>query len=146
MKKIIGIIFWVLCGALTVSADIGFESWVHTWNHAGIYDVGGVGSQGPWVSTGKVQLVWSMDGIQADTSGVYPVEGGTPLPGEYVLEETYTTEWGTWNETGNIYSNSAVGGTEINSGYVFTRVFQTASASAGGYFLDIGEVNATDYL
>lgn len=101
----------------------------------------------------KVQLIWSANGITTTTAGGYNVLGGSLLDGEYLLAETVTfgagggapADFGLWEPVGDVYFNSDVGGTDINSGVFFTRVFQN-NASAGEWFLDTGAVSAADYV
>jgi len=101
----------------------------------------------------KIQLIWSLNGITTQTNGSYQVEGGARLAGEYLLAEgvtfgsggVYLPDYGLWDPIEDTYYNSDVGGTDINTGYFFTRVF-TWDGSVGEYFLDTGQVDASLYV
>lgn len=101
----------------------------------------------------KVQLIWSAGGIQTGAAGAYNVLGGAVLAGEFLLNETVTfgagggspADFGLWEPVNSVYFNADVAGANINSGFFFTRIFQS-SASAGEWFLDTGAVDASAWV
>ena len=73
------------------------------------------------------QLVWSSSNTAA--AGV----GGAAGAGEYILAATTTTDGqGYFNVGGTVnqlYTDADVGGADINTGYIFYRVYDAAAAS-----------------
>jgi len=143
MKKIVILI------CITMIASFGIADLAINWKNTskGIYDVGGSGSTGPFITDGLAQLIWSPTGIQTGTPGAYNVVGGALLPGEILLTSTFTTpNYGFWSSVDDIYTNADVGGANINTGKFFTRIFQDHNASAGVFFIDVGEVDASAWV
>lgn len=82
-----------------------------------------------------VQLVWSASntGYQSDNLDLSLANSG-----ETILATTTTVFGGNFNAGGAVYADSDVGGVDINSGYFFARVFDSAAPVAGASFLEMG--------
>ncbi|MEE9358731.1 MAG: PEP-CTERM sorting domain-containing protein [Sedimenticolaceae bacterium] len=141
MKKTMAIVA-VIAMAGVASADLAVD-WAST---AGMYDVGGSGGGGPFITDGIVQLIWDASGSQTISGGAggYNVGGGALLAGEFLLNTAVINSgFGQWADGVGIYSDANVGGADIASGVFFTRIFQDATGSVGSFFLDTGEMAAT---
>jgi hypothetical protein len=141
MKKVL-IVAMALVASFAV-ADLSVD-----WNNSNlpVYDVGGTGTVGPFVEGGVIQLIWSLNGITTTTPGEYAVNDGALLPGETQLGALdFTGGFGLWQGLGGVFSNADVGGTDINTGFFFTRIHQR-QGQAGDFFVDVGEVNAADWV
>jgi hypothetical protein len=138
-----------LCCCVSVVFQSAFADLAIDWKNTtkAVYQPGGSGGSGPFVTNGMIQLIWSASGITTTSGNGYDLEGGTLLPGEYLLATAYTTPlYGFWSAISDIYVNTDVGGANINSGYFFTRIFQNSTASLGAYFVDVGQVNAASWV
>lgn len=82
-----------------------------------------------------VQLVWSGSntGYQTDDLDLSLANGG-----ETILATTVTTLGGNFDAGGAVYADSDVGGVDINNGYFFARVFDSAAPVAGASFIEMG--------
>ena len=82
-----------------------------------------------------VQLVWSDSnaGYQSDDLGLSLVAAG-----ETILATTTTSIGGNFNAGSGVYGDADVGGVDINNGYFFARVFDSAAPVANAYFLEMG--------
>jgi hypothetical protein len=89
-----------------------------------------------------VQLIWSSSAA-ITAAGGYDLAALQSAGAFYVLDTTTTTP--IWTGVGGIFGNADVGGNNINSGYFYTRVFQSSGA-LGEYFLDIPMAAGGDYV
>ena len=82
-----------------------------------------------------VQLVWSASntGYQSDDLDLSLANAG-----ETILATTTTTFGGNFNAGSGVYGDADVGGVDINTGYFFARVFDSAAPVANAYFLEMG--------
>ena len=79
-------------------------------------------------------LIWSATVPTAETS-LLPT--GIAETGEYLLASTLTATQGGGINAGGIaftYSDAVVGGADINSGYFFTRIFDTVVPANNNYY------------
>jgi hypothetical protein len=101
----------------------------------------------------KVQLLWSQTGIQTAGGGTFAVENGALLAGEFLLQETVTlgsgggqpANYGLWSPLTGVWGNADVGGADINTGFFYTRIFNTTGV-ANESFLDYGQVDASAWV
>ena len=144
MKKMI-IALFVISVVGVASADLS-TTWFNSTK--AIYDVGGSGAGGPFIDGAVVQLIWSPTGITTDSAGQYAVSStavrgdATGLAGEFVLAVGVTKNYGFFDAFSSVYTDVDVGGTDIHTGYFFTRVFQ-ATGAGGEFFLDTDAVDAS---
>lgn len=108
-------------------------------------------ASGDFINDNLVQLLWSAGG-NTTVAGGYNVLGGATQAGEFVLLQT-TDHSGTpvagigmWNPIAGVWGNADVGGADINAGFFFTRVFQTAGAEAGTSFYDTLVVDSSAWV
>ena len=90
-----------------------------------------------------VQLVWSVDNptvstFAAPVQSLIPPTGNQYANGDYVLFSGLTTETDGWtgdfDGSSTVYTDSQVGSLNINSGYVYIMVFQSAVPISTEYY------------
>jgi hypothetical protein len=80
------------------------------------------------------QLIWSLSNPSS-----YVARYNTPnylAPGEYLLNQGTTTDYGRFDYSGSapVYDNSDVGGNNINSGYLYSRIIENNSPDPNTYY------------
>ncbi len=149
MKKITLIVVLATMVVGVAEADFNMD-----WGNVefGVYNVDGVENDGPFLSDTLVQLIWSENPISTGAAGGYLVGVNSFLPDEVILQSSYNTHvsnFGFWSPISDIYTDADVAvlpGATINAGYVYTRIFQDASATPGTYFIDAGEIDTSAYV
>ena len=133
MKKITTLVA-AFAAATVASADISVN---FAASGSGLLKAGETAPGGSTVlvAGNLVQLVWSASnaGYQSDDLGLSLVGAG-----ETILATTITTFGGNFNDGSGVYGDSDVGGADINTGYFFARVFDSAAPVANAYFLEMG--------
>ncbi len=88
-----------------------------------------------------VQLVWSTSdsGYQSDN-----LDSSLDNSGEVILATTTTSFGGLFNAGTSFYTNDDVGGLNIDDGYLFARVFESAAPTSGDYFLEMGLIHSSN--
>jgi hypothetical protein len=84
-----------------------------------------------------VQLVWSSKLVdyQSSTS----IDNSLQRTHEFVLETNTENQYGTFSPaTVSVFTDADVGGADINSGYIYARIFDSAVPSFGSYYLEMG--------
>lgn len=137
MKKTLAMLAAVAVAG-TVSADLS----VNWGNGAGVVDEGGSAAAGPYCENAIIQIIWSATGITTASGNSYAVGAGAVLSGEYILTSGTTGSYGLWSGLGGTFTDADVGGSDIHSGKIFTRIFQDGTPSAGDYFYDVGVMDA----
>jgi hypothetical protein len=134
MKKITTLVA-AFAAATVASADISVN-----FAASGVSGVLKAGETAPGASTvlsagNLVQLVWSASntGYQSDDLGLSLVGSG-----ETILATTTTSFGGNFNGGGGVYGDADVGDVDINTGYFFARVFDSATPVKDAYFLEMG--------
>tara|TARA_E500000178_G_C17016809_1_gene753418 strand:+ start:682 stop:1275 length:594 start_codon:yes stop_codon:yes gene_type:complete len=120
--------------ASIATADISVE----TLSNVGLLKAGETAPSGTTVldSGVLVQLVWtaSSDGYQSGG-----LEADLANDGEIILTSGAADQsWGRFNFGGALYTDSDVGGADVNSGYFFARVFDSAAPAVGASFVEFG--------
>jgi hypothetical protein len=140
MKKIIA------ATAIAMMAGIASADFAITWlsNQGPVIKNGGT-IAGPYAENGNlVQLIWTASApVFGDSKA--DVNGGLAA-GEFLLQSTVTKDgYGFFQSlVGTVtYGNAVVGGSNINSGYVFTRIFDSAAPAAGEWYVDTGLINTS---
>lgn len=137
MKKIAMIATAVMIAGVTV-ADLSID-----WRS----QVGAIAETdggSDWLVGSTIQLIWSSSAA-ITTSGAYDLAALEAANSFYVLSTEVTGANSTWSGFGGTYSNSDVGGNDINTGYFYTRIFQSTGA-AGEYFIDYSMGLGADYV
>jgi len=133
MKKITTLVA-AFAAATVASADISVN---FAASGSGLLLAGETAPSGSTVlgAGNLVQLVWSASnaGYQSDDLGLSLVGAG-----ETILATATTTFGGNFNAGSGVYGDSDVGGADINTGYFFARVFDSATPVADAYFLEMG--------
>ena len=133
MKKITTLVA-AFAAATVASADISVN---FAASGSGLLLAGETAPSGSTVlgAGNLVQLVWSASnaGYQSDNLGLSLVGAG-----ETILATATTTFGGNFNAGSGVYGDSDVGGADINTGYFFARVFDSATPVANAYFLEMG--------
>lgn len=139
---------WII--RLLFAASVAYSDLAINWSNSNqpVYlDHAG----GPFVADGSlVQLIWSENGITTSQPGLYNIRGGSLLPGEYLLDSTTTGGgYGLWkralgNDGGGLYSDTDVGGADINAGYFYTRIFNNPPGDAYHSYPFLFEPNFVD--
>jgi hypothetical protein len=83
-----------------------------------------------------VQLLWKADnaGYQSDDLAESLLN-----PGEYLLRDGYAGNVGLFNiAAGDPFTSADVGGSDINAGYYYARIFERGTVVPGDYFLEMG--------
>ncbi|MBN2164335.1 MAG: PEP-CTERM sorting domain-containing protein [Pontiellaceae bacterium] len=132
MKKTI--VLAMLGIASVASADIA----VDIVNSAGFLKAGETAPSGTAVlPTGTlVQLIWSASaaGYQTDNLNATLLNAG-----EYLLFSGNANDvWGKFSLGTAVAGDDMVGGADINSGYFYARIFDTADGAIGSSFLELG--------
>jgi len=91
-----------------------------------------------------IQLLWS-DTSVITTDGEYNLNAMEAANGFYVLASSTTGANSLWTEGGDVYTSADIGNADINTGFFYTRIFQT-DGSVGDYFLDIPMAAGADYV
>lgn len=142
MKKVMSICAAVVAVAGVASADLSVD-WFNT--SVAVTDDGATS----FINDNLVQLIWSASSDSLAAGG-YAVAGGSALAGEYILNSTTdhaaNPPVGFWGPLAAVYGGADVGGADINTGYFFTRVFETATADAGTAFYDTARVDASAWV
>ena len=133
MKKITTLVA-AFAAATVASADISVN---FAASGSGLLLAGATAPSGSTVlgAGNLVQLVWSASntGYQSDDLGLSLVGAG-----ETILATTTTTFGGNFNAGSGVYGDADVGDVDINTGYFFARVFDSATPVKDAYFLEMG--------
>lgn len=84
-----------------------------------------------------VQLVWSSTLVdyQSSTS----MDSSLQRTNEFVLETNTENQFGTFSPaTVSVFTDADVGGADINAGYIYARIFDSAVPIFGSYYLEMG--------
>lgn len=126
MKKLM--VMGLVLAAGLANADISI-----LWTNSGVVLDDTSGTEAPVADGSLVQLIWSLD-----YSSLATTEYGSDLlnENEYLLDSTITTaSLGHWSSSVNTtYADADVGGNDITSGYLFTRVFADETPTVGSYY------------
>ena len=83
-----------------------------------------------------VQLLWSDSLMDYQSSRL---DSSLKRSNEFILEAKYANEGGTFAASSvSVFSDNDVGGADINSGYLYARIFDSAVPSLGSYYLEMG--------
>ncbi|MFL2877283.1 MAG: hypothetical protein ACJZ86_05500 [Pontiellaceae bacterium] len=84
-----------------------------------------------------VQLLWS--DTMVDYQSVGGIDSSLKRENEFVLETNTVNQYGTFSATTvSVFTDSDVGGADINAGYIYARIFDSAVPSFGSYYLEMG--------
>lgn len=144
MKKSLIVIVGAMVAGI-VSADLAVN-WKST--AVGVQD-----DQSAFVVGGTVQLIWSPSGALMVAGGynvnLSAVRGESDGVGGFVLNSNVTGDYGLFGPFSegslNPYTDADVGGADVNTGFFFTRIFES-NAIGEQYFLDIGNVDASAWV
>jgi hypothetical protein len=134
--------------AIAMMAGIASADFAITWlsNQGPVIKHGGT-IAGPYAENGNlVQLIWTAS--VPDLSVAKADVNGGVAANEFLLQSTVTKDgYGFFQSlVGTVtYGNAAVGGANINSGYVFTRIFDSTAPAAGMWYVDTGVINTSDW-
>lgn len=92
-----------------------------------------------------IQLIWSTSGA-ITTAGSYDLAAAEAANDFYVLAENVTGANSLWNLGLPLFTSADVGGNNINSGFFYTRFFQTDGTVDGEYFRDFAMGAGADYV
>ncbi len=133
MKKVMAVLAIASCVGVA-SADIALDY----WNDAGVLNGGFLGADG--FGTATAQLIWSATAPALDGSMFVDSAYGLNS-GEYLLQTVNTSAGyaGTWSDqasslSGLLFGDSDVGGSDINTGYLYVRFYDDAFGN-GSYGL-----------
>ena len=83
-----------------------------------------------------VQLIWSQTATGYQTDGL---DLSLVNPDEFILETNTNNQFGTFSPAMvSVFTDADVGGADINAGYIYARIFDSAVPSFGSYFLEMG--------
>ena len=84
-----------------------------------------------------VQLLWSDSMVDYQSAG--GIDSSLTRENEFVLETNTINQYGTFSATTvSVFTDSDVGGADINAGYIYARIFDSAVPSFGSYYLEMG--------
>ena len=84
-----------------------------------------------------VQLLWSDSMVDYQSAG--GIDSSLTRENEFVLETNTINQYGTFSApTVSVFTDSDVGGADINAGYIYARIFDSAVPSFGSYYLEMG--------
>ena len=84
-----------------------------------------------------VQLLWSDSMVDYQSAG--GIDSSLKRENEFVLETNTVNQYGTFSATTvSVFTDSDVGGADINAGYIYARIFDSAVPSFGSYYLEMG--------
>ena len=133
--------FGVLCCLLATSVPgrVGADSAFHVYDSSGIFTDSSLTTLLP--AGALVQLIWTADNLFAPyVPGQLDDAGYFALAGDYLLLSTNTPINGGWAgdlDGGlTVYTSADVGGNPLPSGYVYLRVFEDGTPSAGEGFVN----------
>jgi hypothetical protein len=128
-------------------AGIASADFAITWlsNQGPVIKHGGT-IAGPYAENGNlVQLIWTA--LAPGFGGeIVDLRNGALAPGEILLQSTVTKDgYGFFQSLIGTatYGNTAVGGANINCGYVLTRIFDSTAPAAGMWYVDTGLINTS---
>ena len=84
-----------------------------------------------------VQLIWSseLNDYQSSTS----LDSSLTREGEVVLNTNTDNSYGLFSsDSVSVFTDSDVGGEDINAGYLYARIFDSAVPTFGSYYLEMG--------
>ena len=122
--------------AITVIADIGVNFGA---NSNPILKAGEteVSSETALDDNVLVQLLWSDSMVDYQSAG--GLDSSLKRENEFVLETNTINQYGTFSATTvSVFTDSDVDGADINAGYIYARIFDSAVPSFGSYYLEMG--------
>lgn len=127
---------WIVVVILIMSANSFFADIAVNWNNTTTFLIDSGLSESP-VDGSLVQLIWSPTLPVSGSNHWAKINGGVAV-GQHVLASDTTESFlGHWSGNGMlVFNDDNVGGSDINNGYFFTRVFDSATPAAGSSYAE----------